>query len=45
MIYNLPLADWYSIGVELGMPENDLKVIQIDNVGDFNAQKREMFST
>ena len=45
MIYNLPLADWYSVGIELGIPGNELKVIQKDNLNDFNAQKREMFTT
>ena len=45
MIYNLPLDDWHNVGIELGIPENELKVIQKNNVGDFNAQKREMFST
>ena len=45
MIYNLPLSDWHSVGIELGIPENELKVIQRNNVSDVNAQKREMFYT
>lgn len=45
MIYNLPLSDWYSVGIELGIFENTLKLIKKNNDGDFNAQKREMFST
>ena len=45
MIYNLPLADWHGVGLELGISDNALKVIQKNNVGDVNAQKREMFST
>lgn len=45
MIYNLPLSDWHSVGIELGIPEHELKVIQKNNVSDVNAQKREMFST
>ena len=45
MIYNLPLADWHGVGIELGISESALKVIQKNNVGDVNAQKREMFST
>ena len=45
MIYNLPLADYHSVGIELGISENALKGIQKNNVGDVNAQKRDMFST
>ena len=45
MIYNLPLSDWYSVGIELGIPENDLNIIQKKQIGDFNAQKREMLNT
>ena len=45
MIYNLPLAEWCNVGLELGISDNALKVIQRNNVGDANAQKREIFST
>ena len=45
MIYNLPLADSHSVGLELGISDSALNVIKRNNVCDANAEKREMFST
>ena len=45
MIYNLPLNDWHTVGIKLGIPENELNIIQKNKIGDFNAQKRDMLNT
>lgn len=39
----MPLTDWNSVGIELGISQNTLTTIRKNNSSDVIAQKREMF--
>ena len=42
MIYNLPIHDLDGIGLDLGISQNTLSVIQKNNCGDETSRKREI---
>ena len=37
------VAEWYDLGLQLGVEDEDLDVIKRDNPGNLKACKREMF--
>ena len=39
----VPVAEWYDLGLQLGIGDEDLDVIKRDNPGNLKACKREMF--
>ena len=45
VIIDVPAALWHNIGLDLGLPENKLQLIELDRKGDTNAMKREMLRT
>ena len=41
----LAVPDWEGLGLQLGLSEDQLKVIKADNPQNIRAQRREMFSS
>eukprot|EP00731_Ephydatia_muelleri_P029984 Em0021g507a len=43
-LQNLEISDWFGLGLQLGLSEDDLKVIRDDFHQKTKVQRREMFS-
>ena len=43
-LQNLEISDWFGLGLQLGLREDNLKVIRDDFRQNTKAQRREMFS-
>ena len=44
-LVTLQISDWYDLGLQLDIPENDLDIIKKDNPLDFRGARRTMFQT
>ena len=43
-LLSIQVTDWHHLGLKLGVPEDELRAIRLNNPVDLNACKREMLS-